>query len=112
MVLKDVARGGSPHNGGMALVTQIEPDYSPRLGANIARNVVLGVASVTATGPTHAVLAPGFPRWQAAVAVASILVTIALVRSRGCAIPAMRHRWRPGRLSPSFPPAAYWSPCH
>lgn len=65
--------------GGMALVTQIEPDYSPRLGANIARNVVLGVASVTATGPTHAVLAPGFPRWQAAVAVASILVTIALV---------------------------------
>jgi hypothetical protein len=34
---------------------------------------------VTATGPTHAVLAPGFPRWQAAVAVASNLVTIALV---------------------------------
>src|SRR4029453_16628559 len=27
--------------GGMALVTQTEPDYSPRLGANIARNVVL-----------------------------------------------------------------------
>jgi hypothetical protein len=65
--------------GGMALVTEIEPAYSPRLGANIARNVVLGVASVTATGPTHAVLTPGFPRWQAAVAVASILVTIALV---------------------------------
>ena len=65
--------------GGMALVTDIEPAYSPRLGANIARNVILGIASVTATGPTHAVLAPGFPRWQAAVAVASILVTIALV---------------------------------
>ncbi len=65
--------------GGLALVTE-EPAYSPRLGANIARNVVLGVASVTVTGPTHAVSAPRwFPRWQAAVAVASILVTIALM---------------------------------
>jgi hypothetical protein len=65
--------------GGMALVTEIEPAYSPRLGANVARNVVLGIASVTATGPTHAVLAPGFPRWQAGIAVVSILVTISLV---------------------------------
>jgi hypothetical protein len=64
--------------GGLTLVPE-DPAYTPRLGANIVRNVVLGVASVTVTGPTHAVVAPGFPRWQAAVAVASVLVTIALL---------------------------------
>jgi hypothetical protein len=83
--------------GGLRLVTEIEPAYSPRLGANIARNVVLGVASVTATGPTHAVLAPGFPRWQAAIAVASILVTIALI-----ALPWLRDPHR-------APPLAAWA---